>query len=106
MVKFTDYDTKITEIEAKITDHNHDKYTTLEFNALTTGAFNARLAQAHLITKTEFDANCQVFIQITTNKTKHLFVENEFKKLKTFDSIYFRGKSHFEENGTQNYLVF
>ena len=28
------------------------------------------------------------------------------KKLKTFDSIYFKDKSHFEEDGTQNYLVF
>ena len=28
------------------------------------------------------------------------------KKLKTFDSSYFTGKSHFEEDGTQNYLVF
>ena len=56
MVKFTDYNTKITEIEEKITDHNHDKYTTLEFNALATGAFNARLAQANLIAKTSFDA--------------------------------------------------
>ena len=28
------------------------------------------------------------------------------KKLKTFDSIYFCGKSHFEDDGTQNYLVF
>ena len=28
------------------------------------------------------------------------------KRLKTFDSIYFSGKSHFEEDGTQNYLVF
>ena len=44
--------------------------------------------------------------KITANKTKHLLVENELKKLKTFDSIYFRGKSHFEEDGTQNYLVF
>ena len=26
--------------------------------------------------------------------------------LEIFDSIYFRGKSHFEEDGTQNYLVF
>ena len=41
-----------------------------------------------------------------SNKTKHLLVENEFKKLKTFDSDYFRGKNHFEEDGTQNYLVF
>ena len=28
------------------------------------------------------------------------------KKLKTFDLSYFIGKSHFEEDGTQNYLVF
>ena len=37
---------------------------------------------------------------------QHLLVEAELKKLKTFDSIYFRGKSHFEEDRTQNYLVF
>ena len=28
------------------------------------------------------------------------------KKLKTFDSIYSCGKSHFEEDGTKNWLVF
>ena len=28
------------------------------------------------------------------------------KKLKTFDSSYFIGKSHFEEDGTLNYFVF
>ena len=28
------------------------------------------------------------------------------KKLKTFDLSYFIGKSHFEQDGTQNYLVF
>ena len=44
--------------------------------------------------------------KITANKTKNLLVENELKKLKTFDSSYFIGKSHFEEDGTQNYLVF
>ena len=26
--------------------------------------------------------------------------------METFDSIYFRGKSHFEEDGTQIYLLF
>ena len=35
-----------------------------------------------------------------------MLVENEWKKLKTFDSTYFRGKSDFEEDGMQNYLVF
>ena len=53
----TDYDTKITETEKKLTDHNHDKYiTTPEFNTLAADVFNARLAQANLITKTDFDA--------------------------------------------------
>ena len=28
------------------------------------------------------------------------------KKVKTFDSSYFISKSHFEEDSTQNYLVF
>ena len=40
------------------------------------------------------------------NKSRKLLVKNEFKKLKTFDSSYFIGKSHFGEDGTQNYLVF
>ena len=35
-----------------------------------------------------------------------MFVENELNKLKIFDSSYFIGKSHFEEDGVQNYLVF
>ena len=45
LVKKTDYDTKITEIEKKLTVHNHDKYiTTPEFNTLVADIFNARLA--------------------------------------------------------------
>ena len=35
-----------------------------------------------------------------------MLIENELKKLQKFDAAYFRGKSHFEEDGTQNYLVF
>ena len=44
--------------------------------------------------------------KVTGNKSKHLLVENELNKLKTFDSSNFIGKRHFEEDGTQNYLVF
>ena len=40
------------------------------------------------------------------SKTENLFVKNELNKLKTFDSDYFIGKSHFEEDSTQHYLVF
>ena len=49
LVKKADYDTKITEIEKKLTDHNQNKYiTTPEFNSLAAGAFDARLKQADL----------------------------------------------------------
>ena len=41
--------------------------------------------------------------KITTNKTKYLLVENELTKLETFDSNYFIGKSHFKEDGVQNF---
>ena len=59
------------------------------------------------MTKTDFDAKLSSLKRKTTsNKTKHVLIENELKKLKTFDSSYFIGKSHFEEDGVQNYLVF
>ena len=108
LVKKTDYDTKISQLEKKITDHKHEKYiTTPEFNKLTAENFAARLAQANLITKTDFDAKLSSLNRkITANKSKHLLVENELKKLKIFDSSYFIDKNHFEEDGTQNYLVF
>ena len=52
--------------------------------------------------KTDFDANLSSFNRkITENKTKHLLVEKELKRLKTIDSDYFIGKSHFEEDGTK-----
>ena len=35
-----------------------------------------------------------------------MLFENESNKLQTFDSICFRGKIHFEDDFTQNYLVF
>ena len=57
LVKKTDYNTKITDIENKLNNHNHDKYVaSSEFNTLAVDVFNARLAQANLITKIDFDA--------------------------------------------------
>ena len=57
LVKKTDYNIKISDIEKKITDHDHDKYiTTPEFNTMAASTFNARLAaQKDLIRKPEFD---------------------------------------------------
>ena len=108
LVNKTDYNTKVTEIKKKFTDHNHDKYiTTPEFNKLAADVFNARLVQANLITKTDFDSKLSnLKRKIAANKTKDLLVENELNKLRTFDSSYFIGKNHFDEDGTQTYLVF
>ena len=108
MAQKSNYDTKIGELEKKVADHNCDKYiTTPEFNTLVANVFNARLTQANLITKTDFDAELSNFNRkITSNKSKHLLVEIELNKLKTFDSRYFRDNNYFEEDGTQNYLVF
>ena len=51
--------------------------------------------------------NWQALIKkIASNKSKHLLVENELKKLKKFDSSYFKGKNYFEEAGSQNFLLF
>ena len=55
-IKYLVLNTKISELENKLTEHNHDKYITIpEFNTLAASVFNARLAQANLITKTDFD---------------------------------------------------
>ena len=51
-LKKADYDVKITEIEKKLTDHNHNKsITSPKFNSLAADVFNARLTQANLIRK-------------------------------------------------------
>ena len=57
LVKNADYNTKISYIEKKIIDHNHDKYvTTPECNSMAANVFKARLAsQTDLIRKTEFE---------------------------------------------------
>ena len=76
LVKKTDYNTKITKIEKKLTDHDHDKYITdPEFNTFTADVFNAKLAQANLRTKTDFDAKLSSRDRkITTDNTRHFLV--------------------------------
>ena len=55
--------------------------------------------------KTNFDNSVSSLNKIAVNRTKKS-IKNEIKKLKTVDLSCFIGKSHFEEDGTQNYLVF
>ena len=57
LVKKTDYDTKVGEIEKKCLNRKN-----------------------------------------FSNKTEDIAIENELKKLKTFDLRYFRGKNYFDED--------
>ena len=75
--KKNEYNEKTSDIEKNVTNHSHDKHiTSLEFNKLTTERFAATLKQARLW-------------QFSSNKTNHVLVANELKKLQTFDSSYF-----------------
>ena len=109
LVKKTDYNINISDIEKKITDHNHGKYiTTPEFNTMAASTFNARLAaQTDLMRKLEFYFKLKCFSnRFTKNKTKHLLVENKLRKLKALGLSYFWVKNYFEGNdGAQNALV-
>ena len=67
LVKKTDYNTKISELKKKLTDHN--------FNTLSADIFNSRLAEGNLIITTDFDAKLSSLNRkITTNKSKDLLV--------------------------------
>ena len=55
LVKGTDYNYEVTEIENKLNNRDHDKYIdTSEFNKLAGDVFNAKLAKGNLVTKTYF----------------------------------------------------
>ena len=89
LVKKTDYNTKIGEIEKNITDHDHNNkfIITQEFNTLAAENFAARLKQANLaikayiddfIEKTNFDDKLKnLNKKVTSNKTRHLKAEKK-----------------------------
>ena len=125
LVKKTDYNKKINQIEKKITDHDHGKYTQ-EFNKLTADNFAAKLKQASFskqkwccwFCKEDFvkyfdDKLKNLNKKITSNKRKHVLIQNELKseqvkikKLQTFDSSLFIGQSCFFNDRLQNFLIF
>ena len=100
LVKKSDYNTKISETEKKNNGQDHDKYiTTPGFNKLTAENVAARLAQVNLgsktdianfVKETDFHGKLKnLNKKVISNKTIHLLVENQLKKLQTFDSSLF-----------------
>ena len=57
--------------------------------------------------KLDFDALLSSFnMRVSANARQVLLAKDELNQPKNFDLSYFIGKSHFDEDGTQNYLVF
>ena len=83
--------TKIIEVDNKIP--NHDKHvTTPEFIKLTAENFTARVKQANLETKIDFDNKITSFnVKIISNKTKYLEVQKELNSLITNYYNFFLG---------------
>ena len=99
--------TKFSGIENKIP--NHDKYITIpEFNKLTTENFTARLKQANVVTKTDFDEKLTSFNRkITSNKKNYLEVQKILNSLITNDYNFFLGRMYFTNNyGSQKTFVY
>ena len=103
LVKKTDFNTKVTEIEGKI-----PSITGLATNSELSAVENKIPDVSSLVKKTNLNAELKKNSdRITSNKSRHLQIENELKKLQKFDAAYFRGKNYFDGNdGAQNYLVF
>ena len=116
------YNTKINEIENKITDHDHcNKYTTTpEFIKLTAENFAARLKQANLasksdianfVNKTDFDNKLK---DVTSNKNELNELSKKVKAISTkgltkdlIDKFsILNGAKYFSSGIFQNYLVF
>ena len=93
LVTTTVLSTKIIEVENKI-PNNSTYITTQEFNKLTAENFTARLKPADLVNKTDFDNKLTNFNKrITSNKTRHLEVQNKLNSL-----IIFLGRIYFTSN--------
>ena len=120
MVKKTDFNTRITEVEGKIPNISRlaisSALTAVEnkipdiSSLATTSALNAIENKipdtTGLVTKTDFDAKLKAISdRVTKNKAKDLLLDNELKKLKALDSSYFTGKSYLGSD-SMNYLVF
>ena len=87
-----DYDTKISGLAT---------------NSSLTAVENKIPDITSLVTKTDFYAKLKAISDRVKNISKDLLLDNELKKLKTFDVDYLEGKNHFEgDDGTQNTLVF
>ena len=98
--------TKFSEVENKILDHT--KYiTNPEFNKLIAENFAAKLKQANLVPKIDFDNKLTKFNRkITLNKTRCLEVQKKLNSLLTKDCNFFLSRIYFTSNSKSQNTFF
>ena len=127
LVKKTDYKSKITEIEGKIPDISNlatkTALSTVENKIPDTNNLATKTALTTVENKIPDTSNLATKTALTTVEdkipdisslfkksdynTKITGIENNIKKLRTYDLSYFRGKQYFDEgDDKENYLVF
>ena len=90
-LKITDFNGKIYEVEDKI-----PSITGLATNFALTVVENKIPDISSLVTKKDVDAKLKdISDLVTSNKSKHLLLENELKKLKALDLRYLWGQKLF-----------
>ena len=72
---------------------------------------NANIKEKELVKKSDIsgfidNSNLDKKIAARTTKVELKAEKDKIVKLQAFDSSYFCYKSHFEDDGTKNYLVF
>ena len=78
-----------------------------EFNKLTAGNFGARLKQAGLVNKTDFDNELISFNKrITSNKRNYLEFQKKLNSLITKDYNFFLGRIYFRSNARSQKTFF
>ena len=98
--------TKFSKVENKISDYAR-YITTQEFNKLTAENFAARLTQASLVSKNDFDNKLiSLNRKFTLNKTKCLEVQNKLSSLTTQDYNFSQVNFIFQYVGSKNTFVY
>ena len=72
---------------------------------------NTNIKEKELLNKSDIsgfidNTNLDKKIAALTTKAELKAEKDKIVELQAFDSSYFRYKSHFEDDGTENYLVF
>ena len=104
LVKKADYGAETLHIKCKY-------FTTANYNKFTNEKLGLKIKQKKLVSKSDiagFISNADLDNKIATLaiKAELKAEQDKIKTLQAFDSSYFRGKNHFEDDSTQNYLVF